>query len=393
MSTYYDVVIVGGGVTGSSSAYFIQSHPGFNGRIALIEKDTTFQHSPSAKSTGGIRQQFSTPENIEMGLFGAHFIKHIGDYLSVNDETPDVTFREYGYLLIATPEKRALMDENNRRQREIGADIVPYASNELKSEFPWLKTDRASAGYHGVQNEGWVDPYSLLQAYRAKARDLGVALLNEEVVSIECAGDRITSVGLASGNHLSAGLFINTAGASGVRDLAAAVGLSLPIESRKRCTFAFDTKTNIGMTPLTIFPEGVTFRPEGSGYITNAAAPSNRDPDTQDREVDLELFEEINWPVLASWVPAFEAIKITSAWCCHYDVNVLDENAIVDKHPSINNYYFATGFSGHGLQQSPAVGRALSELIIDGSYQTIDLSRMGLKRVLDNQPIMETNCY
>ena len=147
------------------------------------------------------------------------------------------------------------------------------------------------------------------------------------------------------------------------------------------------------MTPLTIFPEGVTFRPEGSGYITNAAAPSNRDPDTQDREVDLELFEEINWPVLASWVPAFEAIKITSAWCCHYDVNVLDENAIVDKHPSINNYYFATGFSGHGLQQSPAVGRALSELIIDGSYQTIDLSRMGLKRVLDNQPIMETNCY
>ena len=390
---HYDVVIIGGGVSGSSSAYFLASNPGFSGSVLVVEREPTYEHSPSARATGGFRQQFSTAENIQIGLFGVHFIKHIDEYLTVDGEVPDVGFREEGYLLLASPAMVPQMLENNALQRQLGAAIEFQKPEALEERFPWLNTHGLGGGFLGTHNEGWLDPYSLLQAYRRKARSLGVTYIHDEAVDVTRRGGVVTSVTLRDAGEVHAGAVVNAAGASGLTTISAKVGLELPIESRKRCTFVLDCREDIGVTPLTILPEGVGFRPEGKTFLANRAPPPGRDPDTEDVDIDYYLFEDHIWPILAERVPAFEAVKQTGAWCCHYDVNVLDENLIIDHHPDIENFYFTGGFSGHGLQQSPAVGRAMSELIIHGEFLTLDLSRFGYERILANEPILETNCY
>jgi FAD-dependent oxidoreductase domain-containing protein 1 len=389
----YDVLIVGGGVSGCASACFLASDSTFDGKIAVVERDPTYEFSPSAKATGGFRQQFSTPENIRMGLFGAHFVKNVGDYLSVEDEVPDVGFREEGYLLLASADSLPIMSANNALQRENGAETEMLTPQALAQRFPWLNVDGLAGGCTGVRNEGWLDPYALLQAYRKKARSLGVIFIRDTVTEIRRSGSSVSSVRLASGSQLDTGIVINAAGASGLKTLCELVYLPMPVESRKRCTFVFNCREEIGMTPLTILPEGCAFRPEGANFIVNLAPTPDMDPNTDDTDIDHYLFEERIWPILAEHIPAFEAIKTTSAYCCHYDVNTLDGNLIIDRHPAVDNFYFAGGFSGHGLQQSPAVGRAISELVVHGAFKTLDLSRFGYQRIAARRGIFETNCF
>ncbi len=393
MRTSYDVVIVGGGVTGCSTAVFLAREPGFDGTILVVERDSTYEDAPSAKATGGFRQQFSTPENIRMGLFGARFLKRIGDYLAVDGEVPDVGFRENGYLLLATRAMLPVMLENNALQRALGADVHFRESAMLQARYPWLRADGLAGGFLSDSNEGYLDPYSLLQAYRRKARAAGVAFLEDEVAALRRASGRITKLRLAGGHEISCGAVINAAGVAGARALCDSAGLPLPVESRKRCTFAFECREALAPTPLTITETGVGFRSEGAGFIVNFAPPPERDPDTRDDTVDYGLFEEFVWPGLAARVWPFEAIRLTGGWCCHYDYNTLDENLIVGRLPGYENFYMAAGFSGHGLQQSPAVGRALSELVTFGEYRTIDLSRLGYERVTTGAAVRETNCY
>ena len=143
--------------------------------------------------------------------------------------------------------------------------------------------------------------------------------------------------------------------------------------------------------PLVVDPSGVYFRPEGSGYLCGVAPPEDRDPPSDDFEVDHALFDDIIWPALAARVPGFEALRVRSAWAGHYDVNTLDHNAIIGAHPQLDNLLFANGFSGHGLQHAPGVGRALAELVLHGGWRTLDLSRLGWARVLANEPLREAN--
>ena len=346
MDARYDVVVIGGGVTGCSTAMFLAREPGFDGKVLVVERDPTYENAPSAKATGGFRQQFSTPENIRIGLFGVHFLKHLHEYLAIDGEVPDVGFRENGYLLLATESMLPAMLENNAVQRELGADIHFRESDALRTRFPWLDTDGVAGGFLSDSNEGYIDPYSLLQAYRRKARSLGVDFVHDEAVSVRHDGTRVAGVMLATGG------VVNAAGASGAPEICASLGIELPIESRKRFTFVFECRESIGPTPLTITEAGVAFRSEGKGFISNVSPPPERDPVTKDTEIEYELFEELIWPALAARVPAFEAIKQTGAWCCHYDYNTLDENLIIGRTPAYENFYVAVGFSGHGLQQS-----------------------------------------
>ena len=393
MNARYDVVIIGGGVTGCSTALFLARESGFDGRVLVVERDPTYEHAPSAKASGGFRQQFSTPENIRIGLFGAHFLKHLDEYLAIDGEVPDVGLRENGYLLLATEPMLPAMLESNASQRELGADIHFRTPNELQARFPWLAVDGLAGGFLSDSNEGYIDPYSLLQAYRRKARSLGVDFVHDEAVSVRSSGAQVTGVNLAGRGHVACGTVVNAAGAYGAPEICASLGVEIPIESRKRFTFVFECREPIGSTPLTITETGVAFRSEGRGFISNVSPPPERDPVTKDTEIEYELFEELIWPVLASRVPAFEAIRQTSAWCCHYDYNTLDENLIIGRTPAYENFHLAVGFSGHGLQQSPAVGRALAELITFGEYRTIDLARFGYRRVLTGEALREVNCY
>ena len=387
---YVDVVIVGGAVVGSAAAYFLRAQTGFKGSVLVVEKDFTYEHSATARSAASIRHQFSTPENIRMSQFGSHFIQNIGDYLAVDGEVPDLGFHEGGYLFLATPAGRDVLEANHRVQRSLGVDVALLAPAQLQVRFPWLNTSDLSAGSLGLSGEGWLDAFGLMQAFRRKAVSLGAEYQQAQVSAVQRAGRAITAVTLSDGATVSCGLVINAAG-TGAPALAQSAGIFLPVQSRKRCVFFFSTPAEVSQCPLVIDPSGAYFRPEGSGFICGISPTENQDPECFDFEVDHTLFDNVLWPTLAARVPGFEAARVQNAWAGHYDVNTLDHNVILGAHPEVDNLLFANGFSGHGMQQSAAAGRALSELVTFGSYRTLDLSAMGWARVVERRPLLEVN--
>jgi sarcosine oxidase len=386
----HDVVIIGGGVIGSAVAYFLAGPTGFKGSVAVIEKDPMYESAATPRSAGGIRQQFSTPENIQMSQFAAAFIKTIGEHLSVEGDIADVPFTEWGYLFLATQSGLDTLRTNHMTQTSLGAKIALLTPSELKTRFPWLNVEDLAGGCYGLANEGWTDPYGLLQAFRRKARALGVTYVTDEVVGLERAGRRILSVTLREGGRLGCGAVVNAAGYH-AHKIAAAAGIELPVRPRKRMVYVFDCRDKPERMPLIIDPNGVWCRPEGAGFICGVSPPEDEDRDATDFEIDYRLYEEVVWPTLAQRVPAFEAIKLGRAWVGHYDYNLFDQNVILGLHPELENFYLANGFSGHGLQQSPAVGRAIAELIVHGRYRSIDLRRFGYERILKGAPIVELN--
>jgi glycine/D-amino acid oxidase-like deaminating enzyme len=200
----------------------------------------------------------------------------------------------------------------------------------------------------------------------------------------------VTAVRLADGTRIACGTVINAAGTSAAA-LARTAGLALPVEGRKRCVFQFRSPLDCSNAPLVIDPSGVYFRPEGQTYLCGVAPDEPHDPPSDDFDVDWSLWEEHLWPTLAQRVPGFESARVLNAWAGHYDVNTLDHNVILGAHPDIDNLLFANGFSGHGLQQSPAIGRALAELVTHGAMRALDLSALGWARVLENRPLLELN--
>jgi FAD-dependent oxidoreductase domain-containing protein 1 len=390
MPRKFDVVIAGGGVIGSSAAYFLAAQPAFGGTVAVIERDATYAEAATPRSAGGIRQQFSTPENVLISAFGASFVKSAKEHLTVDADAPDLQFREGGYLFLATAAGFSTLVANQRLQRELGAETRLLDPQELGVQFPWLNRSDLAGGSFGPRDEGWLDPYSLLQAFRRKARSLGVTYIQDEVAGLDLAQNRVTSVALRSGETIDCGVVINCAGVNAWR-IAAWIGLDLPVRPRKRLVYVIDCREELTGVPLTIDPTGVWFRPEGANFICGVSPDEGNDPDSMDFELDYSLFEDLIWPTLANRVPAFEAIKLIRAWAGHYDYNTFDQNVIIGPAPNVPNFLMANGFSGHGLQQSPAIGRALSELVTFGGYRTLDLTRFGYDRVLNGQAIREAN--
>ena len=390
MAETFDVVIVGGAAVGSAAAYFLAANPDFHGSILVLEQDFSYQKCATTLSAASIRHQFSTPGNIRMSQFGTDFIRSIGTTLAVEGEAPDVGFIEAGYLFLATTAGADVLRTNHAVQTALGADIALLSAQALATRFPWLDTADLAGGAYGLSGEGWLDAYALLQAFRRKAISLGATYRQARAVRLVREGRRIIAVELADGTRVECGSVINAAG-TGAPALARAAGIDLPVQSRKRCVFHFTSPATLPDCPLVIDPTGAYFRPEGTGFICGIAPPETDDPECFDFDVTHTLFDEVLWPTLAARVPQFEAARLQHAWAGHYDVNTLDHNVIVGAHPEVENLLFANGFSGHGLQQSPAVGRALSELVTHGTWQTLDLSAFGWQRVIDNCPLLEVN--
>ncbi len=387
----FDIVIAGGGVIGSAVAYFLSVEPGFSGTVAVIERDPTYRTASTTLSAASIRQQFSTPENIAIGLFGAEFLRRSHEALSVDGHPCEIGFVEGGYLFLATAGGVPVLRENHALQRRMGADNVLLDPAGLKARFPWLNVDDLALGCLGLSMEGWFDPHGLLQGFRRRARANGVTYLTDEVVGLERDGNRITAARLAGGDRVACGTLVNAAGAWAGR-LAAMAGIPLSVEPRKRFVYMINCREPVEpLAPLLIDPTGIYFRPEGKGFICGMSPPEDEDGPSDDLEVDYRPFEDVIWPVLANRVPAFEAVKLQSAWAGFYDFNPIDHNGIVGRHPDVTNLVFANGFSGHGLQQSPAVGRGVAELISHGEYRSLDLTRFAYERFAAGQLIIEKN--
>lgn len=386
-----DTIIIGGGVIGSAIAYFLAADKNYNGNILVVEKDPTYAQSSTALSVGGIRQQFSTAENIEMSKFSAQFFKRVDEYLTVDDETPQLSFKENGYLFLASEKGLPVLQQNHELQKKHGFEVAFLTTPKLDEKYNWLNTSGIAAGTLGLENEGWLDPYSLLMAFKKKAAALGVKYVKDNVVALTISSGKISGVKLEQSGEVGCQQIVNAAG-SNAAEIAEMAGIQvLPVRSRKRFVFAFECGIKMPNCPLVVDPSGVYFRPEGDKFLCGVSPPETADPDCTDFKVEYSYFEENIWPILAQRVPAFEALEVRSSWAGHYAVNTKDRNAILGSHPEISNFYFANGFSGHGLQHAPAVGRAISELITTGAYQTLDLSTLDFERFEKGELVLERN--
>jgi glycine/D-amino acid oxidase-like deaminating enzyme len=384
------VVIVGGGVIGSSIAYFLRaSDPTVS--VTVIERDPSYARSSSALSAASIRQQFSTPLSIQMSLYGIEFLRNIGELLEVDGNRPSIDLHEGGYLFLATPAGDATLRENHALQTSLGADINLMDRRTLKARFPWLNVEDLVSGAFGESGEGWFDGYGLVQALRKKAQSLGARYVAADVTGVVREGRKITHIIAGNGERYACDTVVNAAGAW-ARKIAGMMDIDIPVFARRRSIFNVSSPARLEACPLLIDPTGVYFRPEGKTYICGTSPGADNDPDDLPLdEVDHALFDDVIWPTLAHRVPEFEALRVENCWSGYYEYNVFDHNAIIGYHPQIENCVFANGYSGHGLQQGPATGRGVSELILNGRYVSLDLSSLSWQRLLENRPIVEKN--
>ncbi len=384
----FDVVIAGGAIMGAATAFFLREE-GFEGTIALVERDPHFTHASTTLSCASIRQQFSIRENIRLSAFTLGLFRRLK---TVFGEDADIGFRENGYLILAGQAGLETLSANHATQLAEGANVVLEDVAALKRRYPWMETDGVAAGALGLTGEGWFDAHAYLNLFRKSLKGRQVTFVQGEITRLNRKGNAMTGVTLADGTVIEAGIVINCAG----RDagaLTATADIGLPVEGRKRSVFVFEAREKIDDMPLVIDPTGIYVRPEGSVFLAGGAESEEGESaaDPHDFEPDWPLFENEIWPVIAARIPAFEAIKATRAWAGHYDYNTLDQNGIIGPHPEVQNLYFCTGFSGHGLQQAPAAGRAIAEHIVHGGYRTIDCTPFGYERIRDGKPFRELN--
>lgn len=385
----YDVVIIGGAMMGSSAAWWLSREPGFDGSILVVERDPSYEGSSTGATNSCIRQQFSNEVNIRISQFGAEFIRTFPSWFD-DPAVPELATHYFGYLYLAADDEFATtLRQNQALQASWGAGTRILSAAEIAEAYPFYNVDDIVCGSHNLVDEGYFDGGTIFDTWRTQARANGVEYRRDEVVDIERGAGRVTSVRLASGEAIACGTVVNAAGPR-ASAIAAMVGVDLPVEPRKRFSFIFDAAEPLDRAlPLTIDPTGVHCRTDGGYYQAGCAPDDDHAVSADDRRVDPDIWEEKIWPTLAHRVPAFERVKVINKWAGHYAFNVLDQNAIVGPHPSIENFVFMNGFSGHGLQQSPAMGRGVAETIAYGEFRSIDLSPLGFERVLANEPFIE----
>ncbi len=387
--SHYDVLIIGGAMIGSSAAWWTARNPDFQGRILVVERDLTYANAATTHTNSCIRQQFGSEINIKISQFGVEFIQNFGNFMA-DPDTPRIHLHDFGYLYLAdTPDFADVLVDNQKTQSRLGAGTRIMTPDQIAADYPFYNLDGILLGSHNPLNEGYFDGGTMFDWFRKKAKSLGVEYVQNEVTRIARAGDKVTGVTLASGETIGADIIVNASGTRGAKT-AAMARLQIPIEPRRRYTFIFDAADPLHRDlPLTIDPSGVHMRSDGRYYM--AGCPPDDDPavDPDDFTMDHAIWQDKVWPAIAARVPAFERVKLINSWVGHYDYNTLDQNAIVGPHPEVTNFLFANGFSGHGLQQSPAIGRGLSELICYGQYRTLDMADLGYGRIARNEPLLD----
>lgn len=390
--TTYDVVIVGGAVIGSSVACFLGNNPDFNGSILVVEKDPTYEFTSTAHTNSCMRQQFSAEINIRISQFAADYVKNLRQYLSNDPRVPELAFHSYGYMYLADNEASADdLREAQKIQQACGAGTRFMTPDDLARDYPFYNLDGIVGANHNLIDEGYFDGGTLFDWYKRSAREQGAEYVTNEVVAMtrNAAGTRVESVTLLNGDVIGCGQVVNASGPRAVLTSRMA-GIEIPVEPRKRYTFVFAAETPLDRDlPLTIDPSGVHVRSDGAYYLAGCPPDEDQAVNCDDFEEDHSIWESKVWPALANRIPHFEAIKVINSWAGHYAYNTLDQNAILGPHTDVENFVFVNGFSGHGFQQSPAVGRGMSELITYGEYKSLDLSPFSFARIQAGEPFLE----
>ena len=388
MTQGFDVVVIGGAVMGASCAYWLtRMSPGL--RVLVVERDPSFATASTALSVASIRQQFTTAVNVQISRFGVDFIRSFDAELKGQGGVPDLGLKENGYLFLShSAEGRALLEEVVAMQRDHGAATEVLSPEAIKARFPWLETEDLSGGSFGAQDEGWFDSMGLLAGFRNAAKAQGATFVTDQATGLTVEGGRITAVTLAQRGVIACDTVVNAAGTRAAT-VCAWAGLPLPVEPRKRTVFVIDAPNARHPDAPLLVDKGFYLRPEHGQWITATVPDSDGPCAPDDFDPDLHLFEEVIWEQLYARAPGFDAVKVVRHWVGHYAYNTLDQNAILGPHPYMPNLFLMNGFSGHGLQQAPAVGRGLAEHILTGGWQSLDLSDLSVERVLENRPFKE----
>lgn len=384
MTKKTDVIIVGGGVIGSSIAYNLLND-GFDGEITVFEKDRMYEFASTPRSAGGIRQLFTTSINVEMGKYAVEKYSTFKEDMAIDDDLAEIDFQQNGYFFLVNEQKDK---EQLKKQAElqnsfnVGSEVIERES--LTNIIPEINTEDLAGGIYSSK-DGYLDPYSVMQGYMKKAKQLGAIYIYEEVTEIKKQSKNVSGV-VTEGGEYQAPIVINCAGPWAPL-LSETVQLPLPIVPLKRQIIQFNIASPLKKRlPLTVDPSGVYFRHEGDSIICGFAEDVKPQIDFKWKR---SFFTDFMWPILANRVPNFEKAKIQSGWAGIYSHNTKDQNAIIGEHPDLAGYYLAVGFSGHGMQQAPAVGKGLSEHIRTGKYETINFDPLNYRRFQENKLIIE----
>ena len=385
----YDVVIIGGGIYGASIAWWLTRMPDFQGSILVLERDLSYAQAATSLTGSCIRQQFTNETNIRISQFGAEFVNNFKSFMG-DAEAPDLKIQSFGYLYLADTEAFAeSLRKAQKTQEKFGAATRFLSRDEIAAAYPFYMLDDIIGGNHNLVDEGYFDGGTIFDWFRRSARKAGVTFYEAEVTHVDHKAGKVTHVQLDDGARIACGTLVNAAGTR-ARNIAQMAGLDIPVEPRKRYTFVFDAAHPLECDlPLTIDPSGVHMRTDGRYYMAGSAPDTDDPVDPNDFSADHDIWVDKVWPIIAARIPQFEAIKLINTWVGHYDYNTHDQNAIVGPHPEIDNLLIVNGFSGHGLQQAPAIGRGIAEWITHGAYQTLDLTPFNVTRVLRGEKFVE----
>lgn len=388
MTNNYDLIIVGAGIMATSLAYNLYKD-GYTGKIALFEKDDQYEYSSTPRSEGGIRQTFSTEVNIRMSQYSYQVYKKFEEEMAFDGENAQINFNENGYLYLLDKKSMPIFEDILKTQETLGVKTKFMDQKETQSFFPELNVEDLVGSVFDPE-AGNADPYSVLQAYIRKVREYGVSFIYEEVDTILTERNKAIGIQTTNGEKYFAPIVVNAAGPwSG--DLSAKIGIEIPVKPLRRQLFSVDTQLKFqNEIPFTFDPTGLHFRSERSKVVVGWA---NDVPYGYDFKLEKSFFEEEIWPVLAARSSHFEQLKLENGWTGLYDYNYIDQNAIIGGHPDMGGYFIVSGFSGHGFQHAPAAGKALSELIRLGKFETMDVSSLSVERFKTNKLVIETAVY
>lgn len=385
MTDTIDIIIIGGGIMGSATAYSLLLADD-RLKVLVIEKDPSYTHASTTLSMSNARIQFSLKQNVMISRYAFETLERFEEDMAVGDKNPRIGFKREGNLFIVDEKGLDSAKSAIQLQKDLGCDILWQTPEEIATQYPLYNMNGYVGGSFGPQ-DGYFDAYATLMGYKAKAIAMGARYMEDDAIKIHVTNKRVDGVDLISGNTLRSGVVINCAGAWAAQ-IAKTAGVDLPVEPVKRQVFVLDTTVNPDQPlPLTVLPSGLYFRTETGGHILLGKS-MDEDPVGFNFSWDEKRFYEILWPELAEFVPAFDTLKLIRGWAGLYAVNRMDSNAILGEWPEINGLFLANGFSGHGLQQAPAVGRYLSEVIIE-KEPVLDLSVFSPQRILENKPLTE----
>lgn len=377
------VVIVGGGIVGSSIAYHL-TQAGCKD-VLVIERESAQGKGSTGKSMGGVRAQFSTPISIQMSLYSIPFYASFDERLGYPAD-----YRPQGYLFCATNEKQlAYLRANYQKQVELGLKNVRLVpADEIRSKFPQLRSDDIVGGSF-CASDGFVDPYSAMVGFMSSAADHGAKLWKHtEVTAIQRGTNGITAVETTRGS-VATRTVVNAAG-PWAAEIARMAGVDLPVQPLRRmlvptepfAQFPHDAPMIIDMS------NGFHFRPEALGFLLAWNDPE----EMPGYKTDFEpTFIEKILTRAADRVPVFEnlAVNPKRAWAGLYEMTP-DHHPILGEAPGVPGFYLANGFSGHGVMHAPATGKIISDLILTGKTDLVDVSLLGLARFAEGRMIEET---